>query len=122
MENLADKTVLYVDDEEVNIKLFNAHFNKFFHVITASSAYEGLNLLDKNNVDLIITDFKMPSMNGIDFIKEIKKSHPSLKCIIISGYIESQVINEKEQQLVHEYLMKPWNKNKILEVIEKCFC
>lgn len=121
MEKHLEKTVLYVDDEIVNLKLFDAHFSKYFHVLTTNSAVEGLNLVEKNNVDLVIADFKMPVMNGIDFIKEIKKNHPSLKCIILSGYIESQVINEKEQHLVHEYIIKPWKKEGVLDVVEKAF-
>jgi YesN/AraC family two-component response regulator len=121
MNKTTNKTVLYVDNESINISLFEALFKSNFNVITAISAFNGLKILERNHVDLVITDFKMPVMNGIDFIREIKKNHPEMKCIIISGFHESQVINIAEKELVHKFIMKPWQKDTILEAIEMIF-
>ncbi len=119
MEQLMEKTVLYVDDEPINLELFKAQFKKHFSVLTAISAINGLKLIEANPVDLVITDFKMPAMNGLEFIKEIKKTPPQMKCIILSGYIESKVVNEKERILVSEFLSKPWKKEDILFIVQK---
>ncbi|MFO7657969.1 MAG: response regulator [Bacteroidales bacterium] len=109
------KTVLYVDDEAVNLQLFDAHFNKYFKVLTSISPLDGINIIENQPVDILITDFKMPGMNGIDFIKEVKKKHPGMKCLVISGYIDACVMLEGNQRLVHRYFLKPWTKEVILE-------
>ena len=61
-----NKTILYVDDEDVNLMLFELNFKKKFNVLTALNGEKGLEILkDNNNVEVVISDMKMPGMNGI---------------------------------------------------------
>lgn len=111
--------ILYVDDEEINLDLFKYTFKKSFEVLTAISANEGLKLLSANDIPVIITDYKMPGMDGIQFIEEIKKITPERICIILTGFIES-IVKGKEN-LIFDVLVKPWENEKILKVINAAF-
>lgn len=113
------KTILYVDDEKINLELFRMNFMKDFNVIIALSAKEGIEIIAQNQIDIIITDYKMPIINGIDFIKEVKKMYPHKTCIIISGFAESDVLNSEEKTLVFDFVTKPWLKKNLMEIIEK---
>ncbi|MCG8702223.1 MAG: response regulator, partial [Bacteroidales bacterium] len=71
-------SILYVDDEPVNRKLFEMTVNKYCHVITADSGFNGLKILDEHPEILhVYTDFKMPGMNGMEFILAARKQNPN---------------------------------------------
>ncbi|MCK4880280.1 MAG: response regulator [Bacteroidales bacterium] len=107
--------ILYVDDEIINLELLQLTFMNDFKVITAESAEEGLRLLALNpDIHVVISDLKMPVMNGLDFIKEVKKSDQEKVCMLLTGYIESDVMLEGfNKELIFRYLMKPWSKDEL---------
>jgi CheY-like chemotaxis protein len=113
------KILLYVDDERVNLELFRLNFSKEYDVRIALSANEGLSILREHNIDVIISDLRMPEMNGFEFIKEIKKDNPGKICIILSAYLEEEDIkNSISEGLIFSYLTKPWKKPEVKRVIE----
>ena len=89
-------TILYIDDEVNNLEVFKAAFRHEFNVITAESAKAGLYLLKQTTVHLVIADYKMPEMNGIDFFKAIMNDFPDINrilltaLILVSGYLYGQ--------------------------------
>lgn len=117
------KKILYVDDESINLELFRISFIRHYHVITALSAEEGLRILEKEpDINMIITDLKMPGMDGLEFIKKIKETDEHRICMLLTGYIESEVILEGfNRELIFRYLLKPWRKRDLMEVIEEGF-
>jgi len=119
MDNTGKKTILYVDDEKINLELFRMNFMKDFNVIVALSAKEGLEIIAQHQIDIIISDYKMPIISGLDFIKEVKKLYPQKTCIIISGFAESDILNSEEKTLVFDFVTKPWLKKNLMEIIEK---
>ena len=69
--------ILYVDDEVINLELLQLTFMNEFKVVTALSAREGLDELEKDpDIRVVISDLKMPEMNGLDFIKMVKQLDP----------------------------------------------
>jgi YesN/AraC family two-component response regulator len=108
--------ILYVDDEEINLDLFRWTFKNHFNVFTALSAKEGLLILDAYEIPVVVTDFKMPEMNGMQFIEAIKKKSPEKICIILTGFLES-IVKGKEH-LVFNILSKPWEKKELQLVIQ----
>lgn len=79
--------IIYVDDEEVNVMLFQINFSVNYEVYTGYSGYEGLNLLeDHPDTKVIISDMKMPEMNGVEFIKKAKEKYPEKKFYILTGF------------------------------------
>lgn len=111
--------ILYVDDEIINLELLQLTFMNDFKVITAKSAREGLKELDQNpDIRVVISDLKMPVMNGLDFIKVVKKQDPGKICMLLTGFMESDVMLEGfNKELIFRYLMKPWEKDELKETI-----
>lgn len=111
--------ILYVDDEINNLELLQLTFMNDFKVITAESAEEGLRLLALNpDIHVVISDLKMPVMNGLDFIKKVKQSDQERVCMLLTGYMESDVMLEGfNKELIFRYVMKPWHKAELEETI-----
>lgn len=75
--------ILYVDDESINLELFKMNLQNHYDVFTAINGFEGLDILDRNPyIPLIISDMKMPIMNGIEFITKAKALYPDKRFFI----------------------------------------
>ena len=107
--------ILYVDDEEVNIFLFKVNFSKTFELLTADSGVKGLEVLDEyQDVKVVISDMKMPIMNGIEFIKKTKSKNDSLKFFLLTGFdIIDEIQDALNTNLILKYFKKPFNKVEI---------
>ena len=118
---MALSKILYVDDEEINLELLQLTFMSELDVITATSAREGLQILDRNqDIRVIISDLKMPEMNGLDFIKEIKNRNHDRVCMLLTGFMESEVMLEGfNKELIFRYIMKPWKKDVLMDAIQQ---
>ena len=112
--------VLYVDDEEINLELLQLTFMNELKVFTASSASEGLQILnDHPEIKVVISDLRMSGMNGLEFIKEVKELDRDKVCMLLTGFIESEIMMEGfNKELIFRYMMKPWRKNELLENIQ----
>lgn len=115
--------VLYVDDEPINLKLFKINFMKKFDVLTAATGMTGLEVLDKHpDTLIIISDMRMPEMNGIEFIKAAKARFPEKKYYILTGFdITQEIQNAIDSGLILKYFRKPFNIKDIEKSIEDAF-
>jgi len=115
-----NRKIIYVDDEQINLELFKINFRNDFQVFTADSALKGLDILAQNNdINVIVSDLKMPHMNGLEFIERIKTENPSKVCILLTAFMESDVMLKAiNNELIFRYIMKPWRKDEIMGVIE----
>jgi len=114
-----DFNVLYVDDEEHNLISFAATFRKEYNVYTAKSASEGIDLMHKVNIHLVITDQRMPEMTGIQFLEKINPEFPDTIRIILTGFSDIGVIIEAiNSGRVFRYITKPWDENDLRMTIE----
>ena len=114
-------TILYVDDEPLNLKLFKLNLQDKFNVITAISGAEGLDILQKeSNINVVISDMKMPGMNGIEFINSAKQFHPDIKYFILTGFgITPEIQEAINTKLIVKYFKKPFNINEIVSTINE---
>ncbi|MCH8330100.1 MAG: response regulator [Bacteroidetes bacterium] len=107
--------VLYVDDEEANLRMFRSIFRRDFNILTAKSGLEGLQILEKEKrIHLIITDERMPGMTGLKFLEEVHKRMPgkSPYKMIVSGYAKSADIKHGiENHHLNDFVSKPWDEN-----------
>ena len=108
-------TILYVDDEPINLMLFAENFGKSRKILTASSGQEGLDILRSNtDVSIVISDFKMPEMNGVQFIKIAKKEFPDIIFYILTGYdINDEIEDCLNNKIISDYFSKPFNRSAI---------
>ena len=103
------KVILYIDDEPINLMLFEVNFAEKFKVITGLSGTEGLELL-KNNDDIhfVVSDMKMPGMNGVEFIRKAYSKYPHIKYVILTGYeILPEIETALDEGIIQKYFSKP---------------
>ncbi|MFC2151618.1 response regulator [Bacteroidota bacterium] len=107
--------LLYVDDEELNLTVFKLSFRSKFNILTAESGAEGLKVLDENpQIKVVISDMKMPGMNGIEFIKLAKKDYPNVCFYILTAFeITEEIKNALKEGLINKYFRKPFNMKDI---------
>ena len=116
------RSILYVDDEPINVELFRLNFEKDYNVFTALSAIEGLELMKDESINVIISDLKMPVMNGMEFIEQIKHASPEKICLILTAYTEPDIIIKGlNEETVFRYMVKPWKKHELRKAIEDAF-
>lgn len=110
--------ILIVDDDE-NLRIGMVTFleDEGFQVDEASNGREGIEKLEKEVFDLIITDYKMTEMDGLHFIKRIKNEFPSLKVIMITGYGSIQGAVEAMKLGAVNYVEKPVKPKQLVELI-----
>lgn len=113
-------SILYVDDEESNLRIFKNTFRKEYEIFTASSAKEGIKILEKEDVDVILSDQRMPEMTGVDFLKYALKVHPSLNRILITGYTDFKAIKSAiNDAKIYQYVQKPWREDDLNTTIQE---
>ena len=111
--------LLYVDDEPINVVFFELNFKSDFDVITAKNGQEGLDILARQPVDFIVSDYKMPGLNGVDFLKTAHEKYGRKPSIILSGYDKNEhIIEALEAEQIVAYLTKPMDRNMILNIIK----
>lgn len=116
-------TLLLVDDEEeviqVIIKKINWEALGFSVVGYASNGVKALELVEEFQPDVVMTDIKMPYMNGIELAKNIKKEFPEIKILYFTGFDEFEYAKEAIHLEVEEYILKPVNSVELTEVFTK---
>ncbi|HUX95102.1 MAG TPA: response regulator [Bacteroidales bacterium] len=112
--------ILYVDDEEDNLTVFNSAFRRNYKIHLATSGPEGLKILKKHEIKLIITDQRMPEMTGIQFLERIIPEYPDCIRMILTGFSDIEaIIQAINTGRVYRYITKPWNKEELKINIDK---
>jgi response regulator RpfG family c-di-GMP phosphodiesterase len=114
-------SILYVDDEPINLLLFETCFKDKYTVLTSLSGSEGLKVLANNSsVSVIVSDMKMPGMNGIEFIQEIKAINPKISCYILTGFnLSEEIAKALDEGLILNCFFKPLDIEEIENAIKK---
>lgn len=117
------RTILLVDDEENILSSLRRLLRRDgYRILAATSAAEGLELLAKNPVDVIVSDQRMPAMTGVEFLRRVKTIHPHIVRIVLSGYTELQSITDAiNEGAIYKFLTKPWDDEQLRANIEEAF-
>jgi DNA-binding NtrC family response regulator len=116
------KTVLFVDDE-VNIlnSLVRLLRREPYQVVVAKGAKEAFEILEKQPVQVVISDQKMPDMLGTEFLQKVKDQYPHTVRVILSGHADiNLLIDSINKDEVYRFLTKPWNDQEVKMVIKQC--
>jgi CheY-like chemotaxis protein len=114
------KKVLIIDDEETLTWSMAKSLSKDkekYEVMIANSGREAITQLKKNKIDLVISDIRMPDINGLDLLVKIKKEFPQTKVIIMTAYGSSDVQKEANQRGSLFYIEKPFEISDIRKII-----
>lgn len=114
-------TLLYVDDEPINLQLFEIHMRKHYKVFTALSGESALQQIKKHpEINIVFSDMKMPEMNGLEFISAARKIKKDARYYILSGYNLSPDIHQAiENKVIQAYFQKPFDIAKILGELQQ---
>lgn len=116
----SEYNILYVDDEEANLRVFQAAFRREYTVFTAQSGALGIEILKEHDIHLIITDQKMPKMTGVEFLETITPDYPDVVKIILTGYSDvKDILRALNRCGIFRYILKPWNKQEMRITISK---
>jgi DNA-binding NtrC family response regulator len=111
--------VLYVDDEVGNLELFRLQFGRDFELRTATSAQDGLEILGRHDVGVVLTDERMPHMSGIELLARVLARWPDVTRIIVSAYSDPQrLLLAINRGHAHDYIVKPWARDDMKRLIE----
>ena len=102
--------ILFVDDEENILKsIKRSLIDEPYEMLLANSGEKALELLKENNVSVIVTDMRMPGMNGLELLEIVKKKYPDIVRIVLTGYSQiTTLIAAINSGQIYRYLVKPW--------------
>jgi DNA-binding NtrC family response regulator len=115
-------TILFVDDEELFLESMRKRLeSRGFHVLVVNRGVKAIEAARKNPVDVAILDLKMPGMDGNELLRILKREHPWIEVIVLTGH---GGVDEEFQSVVdgaHAYLHKPCSIEDILDAVAKAY-
>lgn len=109
-------TILIVDDEINNLQLLKRTFRGSYNLITASNGIEALDIIKKDGdeISLIVSDQKMPEMEGTEFLKRVNSTHPEIVKILLTGHQDSDIIVSAINDCqLYQYILKPFDPEEL---------
>jgi len=120
IEKLKKRSILFVDDVSDIIDVISDTLKKLdveFYV--AYDGYEALKILEKKQINLLVTDINMTDMDGLELLKIVRDQNNNVDCIVISAYTEERYKEISKDLGVKEYIVKPFEFNEFLNAIDK---
>jgi DNA-binding NtrC family response regulator len=116
------RAVLFVDHDDDTRELFRRQVEGAFEALLAASAEEGLALLQSSEVSLVVCDYFLHGMSGLEFVRRIREHSPETIAILVSGYKEIEaVIEAVNSGLIFRFVLKPWRSEDLLLLLEQAF-
>jgi YesN/AraC family two-component response regulator len=113
-------SILYVDDEVVNLRGFKSTFRRFFNVYTAENPIEAMEIVRNNPLNIVVSDHRMPEMIGTDLLKEVYEFNPEIRRMILSGFITRSELKEAVDSFgIHEFVSKPWDFDQMMDIFKR---
>lgn len=118
MHRVARPYVLYVDDEKTNRIVFEQSLASDFSILTAADGETALKLLEQHDIGVVVTDMRMPHMNGEDLLRVVKERWPHVIRIVVTAYSDiDPILRAINEGLVARYILKPWVRAELVQVL-----
>lgn len=112
--------ILIVDDEPANLRMLERLFRADHEVMTATSGYDALRLLNQHDVALIISDQRMPVMTGLEFLKQAAQMRQQTVRIILTGYTDvNDLVAAINSGIIYKYITKPWVNVDLRQTVQR---
>ena len=115
-----NETILLVDDEEMVLTSIDSFLTleTQYNVVTFISAKKALKYIKSNSIDLVISDYVMPEMDGITFLAKVREIKPEIPRIILTGYADKEnAIKAINEVGLFQYIEKPWDNDDLKIII-----
>jgi signal transduction histidine kinase len=114
-------SILYVDDEQINLKVFEANFKNRFNVITCLGGAAAIEALRARpgEVAVVLTDQRMPQMTGVELLEKVKVEFPDIQRMLVTAYSDMQAVTDSVNRgQISRYFVKPWNRDDLAAALE----
>lgn len=117
-----DHSLLIIDDEPDILKALTRQFRRKYNVFSTTNAEDGFGIMEKENIQVVLSDQRMPGLTGVDFFSRIKSKYPDALKLILTGYSDIEaVIGAINDGQVFRYVTKPWNPEELETIIKEAF-
>lgn len=115
------KKILIIDDQLGIRESLKLILGDIYVLILTEGAEDGFKILENSTDDigLVLLDIKMPQINGLDALVDIKEKHPDIPVVMVTGYNFVETANEATQRGANGYIVKPFKSEDVLKVVEK---
>jgi len=111
--------LLFINEDKTNLSSFEKDFHRGFNIITAKSTIDGLGILTKDDIHLVILDCQLPETSGLKFLKEVKNKYPDLKCILLTDHDGIKMFRGSFDSInLWRYIIKPYEVTELTAVIK----
>ena len=118
--NYKEHRILFVDDEEFAQITFKGQFKKEFNISTAGDGEKALDLIEKEEIALVVTDQRMPGMNGVELLRHIKERKPDTIRILLTAYPDMETVVEAiNSGNIYRYLTKPYEEEEVRAALKQ---
>jgi signal transduction histidine kinase len=112
--------ILYLDDEPENLRIFELSFRRDFAILTAETAEEALRLLHDNPVAILLSDYRMPDMNGVEFLAQTRQIDDRCIRMLVTAYGDVQILGDAiNDGRIYSYIPKPWEPEQMKLVLRR---
>ncbi|MEW5817238.1 MAG: response regulator [Spirochaetota bacterium] len=112
--------ILVVDDAPDTVEVLQRNLSeKGYRVLTAPGAEAAARILESTEVDLVITDLKMPGISGLDLVRYVRENYKEIEIIMITGYPTLKGAVEAVKRGVEEYLAKPFTEEELFTAVQR---
>ena len=115
-----DATLLLVDDDEHVLRALRRVLRRSrCHVLEAPDAARALEILEQEPVHVVVSDYRMPGMSGVEFLRVVKERYPRVQRVLLTGQADSSAIEEAvNQSEIFRFIWKPWDDSHLLLTIQ----
>ena len=111
-------SVLIIDDDEMMLNVVHKTLEDFGYTVHATAdGPQGISIYTSQHPDVVLLDLGLPSMSGLDVLREIREADPAAKIIMVSGYGANETVNQALKSGVYDFVHKPFKSDVLLEKI-----
>lgn len=111
-------TILVVDDEQEIVDTLYDFFINWYKVFKATNAKEAVDIIENNQIDLVISDQRMPGTTGVEMFQKIDTEHPTIGKVLLTGYADIQAVTDAiNKGHIDKYISKPWDDDDITRIV-----
>ncbi|PWJ58252.1 response regulator receiver domain-containing protein [Dyadobacter jejuensis] len=119
-DNNYKPAILYVDSEVHNITAFVAMLRREYHIVSAGSAFVGLEILQSQHFEIIVSAKNMKEMNGATFLAKSMATHPCSIRLMVSDYADEDR-GQGQGRLIHDFLITPWDQSQVKAILKRTY-